>query len=123
MSFTVEYDQENRCLISRLTGPMDTEEMGKYSRAIVLTGQEHSCKCLLNDMSQAELDLTTIDIFYLPKTLEAAGIDRSWKRAILFAKDFPSFRFVETRMINEGQLVRIFQDHDAAIEWLVSKAD
>ena len=120
MSFTVEFDSKNRCLVSRFTGHMDAETREKYAQAVVQAGQEHGCKRLLNDLSQATVvDLTTMDIYYLPKALEAAGIDHSWKRAILFAKDFSKFRFFETRMINEGQLVRIFQDHDAAIRWLI----
>ena len=119
MGFTVQYDPKNRCVIGRFMGSMEEETTSQYMRAIAGAGQELNCKFYLNDLSQATIDdFTTLDIFNLPQTLKTVGIDHSWKRAILFAKDFPKFRFIETRMINEGQPVRIFQDRKAAIKWL-----
>ena len=118
MSFTVQYERNNRFLIGRYTGTMDQGTRDEYAQAIVQAGEEYNCKCLLNDMSQAKIDFSTMEIFDLPKVLDCTGIDRSWKRAIIFSTDFDDFRFLETRMVNEGQLVKIFQDHDAAIRWL-----
>ena len=118
MSFTVRYDPENKCLIGCFVGTFDKGTRDEYARAILQAGQEHNCKCFLNDMSNIKLDLTTMDIFHLPRFLDSIGIDRSWQRAVVFSRDYDQFRFLETRMINEGHQVRIFQDHDAAIEWL-----
>ena len=118
MGFTVQYDRENRCLFGRYTGTMDPGARGEYVQAIVQAGEEYNCKCLLNDMSQAKIDFSTMEIFDLPKVLDCTGIDRSWKRAVIFSTDFDKFRFLETRMINEGHPVRIFQDRNAAIRWL-----
>ena len=119
MSFTVEFDSKNRCIIGQFIGSMEEETTFQYMRAIVQAGQEHGCKCLINDLSQATLDnFNTLDIYNLPQTLKTIGFDYSWKRDILFAEDFPKFRFIETRLINEGQLVRIFQGRKAAIKWL-----
>jgi len=119
MGFTVQYNQKNRFLIGHYTGTMDPGARDEYAQAIVQAGEEFNCKSLLNDMSQVKIDFSTMEIFDLPKVLDCTGIDRSWKRAIIFSTDFDDFRFLETRMVNEGHTVRLFQDRKAAIKWLM----
>jgi len=118
MKFTVHYDPENRHLVARLIGTLDKKTIGQYAQAIVQAGMENNCRNLLNDLSQVRVDMSVADISHLPELLNSMGIDSSWKRAVVFHGNHDIFRFLETRMIDEGQLVRVFQDHEAAIAWL-----
>jgi len=118
MAFTVQYEPDKGHLIARLTGTLDREVLGQYARAIFEAGRTYNCKKLLNDISQVVMDISISEIFYLPELLESVGIDSTWKRAVLYTADQEKFRFLETRMFNEGHPVKIFRDRDSAVRWL-----
>ena len=81
---------------------------------------------MLSDYRQAELDLSTLDIYLTPRLLAEAlaphGVRASSiKRAIVVSGNLKDFHFFETVTLNTGQDLRMFQDMDAARKWLLEE--
>ncbi len=102
---------------------MNLETAMEYSKGIQKEKSAHDCKLILNDMREAELNLATVDIYYLPGMLDAAGLDRSWKRAIIATNQLEDYRFFETVARNRGYQVRVFTEKNKAMNWLRSNED
>jgi hypothetical protein len=121
MPFDVRYDPEHDCIISRYSGDLDMKSFREYAAEMAKTASKHDCKCLINDMREAEIKWSTVDLYNLPNLLDSEGITRSWKRAILFTEISENARFFETAARNKGYRVKIFTDRDEAMGWLRKK--
>jgi hypothetical protein len=120
MAFEVYYDEEHDCLVGVFAGKLNEASAEEYMKTFVEMASEHDCKFILNDLREAELDLNTFQLYVLPAVLDAAGIDRSWIRAIVMPiqlKQLADFRFFETVAINRGYQVKLFTDPDEAKNW------
>ena len=85
--------------------------------------KEHNCFLILNDSREAVPDVSTIDIYSLPKffseMLSEAGVQvHKLRRAIIVSKDMNEFAFFETVSRNRAQNVMLFRDPDEAKKWL-----
>jgi hypothetical protein len=85
----------------------------------------HNNACLfLSDYSEAQMRLSTLDVYGLPKTFvdtaAALGLNPyRLKRAIIPSQRSDDFRFYENVSANRGQsAVRIFKDPGEAKKWL-----
>jgi len=118
MVFDVHYDDEHDCLIGSYSGEMSLEAVDEYAAAVSAESARHTCKLFMNDMRNAKLAFSATEIYRLPGILDAAGFDRTWKRAVVALDYLPDYRFFETVARNRGYQVRIFQNVDEAIDWL-----
>jgi hypothetical protein len=131
MACKVSYNAEEDCVHASIEGEVDRALAQRYAREIIQQLRAHNCLRLLNDMRQASIKLSTIDIYDLPawleERLEEAGVSRYVRRALLVARDFNDYEFFETVTRNHGQLLEVFADskitgifHDIseADEWL-----
>ena len=127
MTFKVEYDESSDCVIGVFAGRLDTESMSEYAKEIARVSAKHNCRRFLNDLREAEIGLSTLDIHGLPKILQeftqGAAFDRSWRRAILApkGKDVRDYDFFETVAGNQGHTVKVFADLDKAMDWLLER--
>ncbi len=125
MVFKVEYDEGRNCVIGTFAGRLDMESAREYAKEIAKVSADNDCARFLNDLRGAEPGFSTLDIHDLPKTLheltEGAGLDRSWRRAILApkGKDVRDYDFFETVAANQGYTVKVFADLDKAMDWLL----
>jgi hypothetical protein len=110
MTYQVVYDPDEDCVHGRIEGQVDLALVHEYAKEIIRQLSAHNCLRFLNDMRQASVTLSTVDIYDLPAWIEEAGMDRSCKRALLVAKDFDDYLFFETVSRNHGQLVEVFAD-------------
>jgi hypothetical protein len=110
MTYQVVYDPDEDCVHGRIEGQVDLALVHEYAKEIIRQLSAHNCLRFLNDMRQASVTLSTVDIYDLPAWIEEAGMDRSCKRALLVAKDFDDYLFFETVSRNHGHLVEVFAD-------------
>ncbi len=114
MAYEVVYSPEEDCVQARIEGAVDLATAQRYAREIIKQLQAHNCLRLLNDMRQASIKLSTMDLYDLPawieERLEEAGVSRSCKRALLVARDFRDYEFYESVSRNHGHLLEVFAD-------------
>ncbi len=114
MAYKVTYNPDEDCVHTSIEGAVDLALAQRYAREIIQQVRTHNCLRLLNDMRQASVKLSTMDIYDLPawieERLEEAGVSRYVRRAILVARDFNDYEFFETVSRNHGQLLEVFAD-------------
>jgi len=85
--------------------------------------KEQNCFFILNDLREATVELSTMEIYELPKMiLDTFASSRlsvyRLKRAFVAAKEWADSKFFETVTLNRGQSVKFFVDIDEARKWL-----
>jgi hypothetical protein len=110
MTYQVIYDPQEDYVHARIEGALDLAFVHQYTREIIEQLRTYHCLRFLNDMRQASVTLSTVEIYDLPAWIEEAGMDRSCKRALLVASDFDDYVFFETVSRNHGHLVEVFAD-------------
>ncbi len=131
MACKVSYNADEDCVHVSIKGVVDLARAQQCAREVIEQLRAHKCLRLLNDMRQASIKLSTMDIYEFPawleERLEEAGVSRHVRRAILVARDFNDYEFYETVSRNHGHLLEVFADskvtgifHDLAEadEWL-----
>jgi hypothetical protein len=120
MTISVHYDPKKDLGIGNMTEKIDTKVLDAFAVEVLNLISKHDCKRFLNDLRNAKLDLSTIDLYRLPEMLNSVGIPRTLKRAIIVSTDLKDYAFFETTSVNRGHRVKIFMDPDEAIDWLRS---
>ncbi len=114
MAYKVTYNSDEDCVHARIEGVVDLALAQQYAREIIKQLRIHNCLRLRNDMRQASIKLSTMDIYDLPawieERIEEAGVSRSCKRALLVSRDFREYEFYETVSRNHGHLLEVFAD-------------
>ncbi len=114
MAYRVTYNRDEDCVHASIEGAVDLALVQQYAQEIIKPLRAHHCLRLLNDMRQASIKLSTMDLYDLPvwieERLEEAGVSRSCKRALLVSRDFRDYEFYETVSRNHGHLLEVFAD-------------
>lgn len=114
----VAYSPEHDCLICTIAGDLNLEKVGDCVKQITEEAKKNNCKCLLNDLRRANLDLSIVDLYMTAEKVISKELDRSWRRAIVVDVDSEKAEFYETTAHNRGLSIRIFNDIDEALKWL-----
>ena len=118
MPHEIKYDADTECLMCRMFGEFHTSELPKFASEVVALLNKHSCARILSDLREADLCLSTLDLYAIPGLVTKAGVKQNVKRAIVFSKDVKDYRLLETVSHNRGQFVRVFTDFDEARTWI-----
>lgn len=85
--------------------------------------KEHNCHKLLIDHRQTRVVTKILDSYDRPQLYEKLWGDRtsvrSIRSAIVFSEITEDYRFLENVVRNRGWDMSIFDDYDAAREWLL----
>ncbi|HEY47168.1 MAG TPA: hypothetical protein G4O14_10335 [Anaerolineae bacterium] len=76
-TFSVHYDEERDCLVGSFAGTMNKETLKEYSIKVAKTTSKHDFSYFLNDLREADVDFTSIEIMNIPGIFNAAGLDIS----------------------------------------------
>ena len=120
MEITVQYDEEHDCLVGTLKGPMDTAAIQAYSKEVMKVASGRTCRKLLTDMREADVEMCKGELYYLAGLLEDEGLDQSWRRAIVMTKQQKDYEFYERVSGSQGFTVKIFSDMEDAFGWLAA---
>jgi hypothetical protein len=122
MKYTAEYDETNAICIVRVSGqnkrPEDSMILQRFAGEF---RAENGCNRFLFDMTQAEIIGGTWNTFLtgtVPADPDRKQIQQ--KIALLYVGDMSDHEFMETVAVNRGYDLRVFNDHDKAMDWLVS---
>jgi len=118
MLYSIKYNKETNCIYVSIEGAFDLSLFDKMAAEVAQYVNEYGCKRILNDLRQVTPIGSTFDIYSMPKLALEAGVKRNVKRALLVSGSFSQFRFLETVFINQGNIVKLFNDIDNAKRWL-----
>ena len=126
MAQTTVYNSEAHIIETKFEGKLALKEAKKIISKIAQVAKENNCFLCLSDYRDAELNLTTSDIYNLPKLLSdmtaQEGLSATtFKRAIVVRNNLEDFRFFETVTLNSMQNAKLFHEVDEAKKWLLEK--
>jgi hypothetical protein len=126
MSFTTIYNSETHFIETIVQGNLALNEAKEIISKIIQVAKENGCFLCLSDYREAEIKLSTFEIYAVPKIISdisaSQGIPADkFKRALIVKKDLENFYFLETVTLNSGQNAKLFQDIDEAKKWLSEK--
>jgi len=119
MKITVEYNPVHDCLIGKFIGTIEPKHVAGYVDEILKLARIHNCKRFLNDMREAEIKMSIAELYYASAKTAREEFDRSWKRAILVKEKTAEIEFLEVTAKNKGLDLKIFDNFEEAMAWLV----
>ena len=118
MPYTIHYERERDYIAVTVEGDFELESLKDLAEHVAKVIEKHGCNRILNDMRHAKLVKGTLDIYNMPKTARASGINTYCKRALVVSEQSSDFHFLETVFINQGHRVKMFTDIEDAKSWL-----
>ena len=125
MSHEITFDREKQLIKMRFHGDLTLKAIKEVVAELAQVVKETNCSSLLNDFRDANVKLSTADVYDLPKIMQdiyaASGISIfSLKRAAVLVRDLRDARFFETVSANRGHSVKVFSDIEEASKWLLA---
>jgi len=123
MAHTITYNPAAGMIETVVQGKIASSEAKEIISEIIQIAAENNCFFCLTDYRQAIIDMSTSDIYSIPKIVSnkqaSTGLRlKNFKRAIVVEKGLIDFRFLETVTLNMGQHIKLFTDMDEAKKWL-----
>lgn len=103
------------------SGVLNTHDMMRQTKELIKKGKEENIRRFLFDHRSVKLDLNEIHAFHFSNQLKELGLNEDDKIAVLlpsnpfFDQWYSSF---ETSSVFQGNKIKIFNDEDAAVQWL-----
>lgn len=126
MTHTVTHNPALGVIETVAQGNLTSSEAKEIISEITQIAVEKDCFLCLRDYRKATIEMSTLEIYDIPKTLSGIvtsfGVRPSmFKRAIIAEKSLIDYQFFETATLNMGQYIKLFQDIDEAKKWLFEK--
>jgi len=123
LELSTTLDPERRIFTLRVTGVYRRPDDGLTAQRYVIDSfAEHGFRRILLDVRAAEIRSGTLQTYDTAKSHPDLMDElRKFKFAALYAEISPDERFFEDAAVNRGLSVRVFDDHDEAIRWLMER--
>jgi len=126
MEYTYHYNADARIIEVKYLGKITSKDVGGILSGALQAAEENGCVRFLSDCREAELHLSVMDIYRVPKTFADLSASRgllvqTFRYAILISNDRRLFGFLETVFINNMQRAKLFFDPELAKEWLIAQ--
>ncbi|OQY42001.1 MAG: hypothetical protein B6242_16655 [Anaerolineaceae bacterium 4572_78] len=122
MSYTVTHNKNTNCILVSIEGELNLPLFVEMAKEVAHYFKEYGCRHVLNDLRHARLVESITDIYTMPKHASKIGITSSVKRALVVSGSFEEFHFLETVFVNQGNMVKMFNNINDAQQWLQSEA-
>jgi len=121
MAHEVNFNKEQNYISVIVEGEFSLSTVKELAADVASFIKRYNCSLVLNDLRHARLTQGTLDIYYMPKITRQVGVEPHIKRALVVSELSPDFHFLETVFINQGHIVKVFTDINAALQWLLNK--
>ena len=126
MEYTYTYNADIHIIEVKYQGKITSKDVGGILSGALQAADENGCVRFLSDCREAELSLSMVDIYRVPKAFADLSASRglliwTFRYAILIRKGSRNFGFLETVFINNMQNAKLFFDLEPAKEWLLAQ--
>jgi hypothetical protein len=125
MPVSIGYQPDKRAVVIVSTGTVTLDELGCQSPLAVYLLKQHSATRMLVDYRDAQVQVSTLDVYALPERYEALGLSRSVRIAVVLPRgldDTELFEFYTDVTHNRGYMTRLFESVEDAQRWLETTA-
>jgi len=114
----IKYLEDKDIVLLRTSGTYILEAEVETLKKMASKLKEYNCNRCIVDHRETNVIAKIDKSFERSVLYEEIFGDRSTRAAIVFRELNKDFQFLETVVRNRGWNVRIFNDYDAAIDWL-----
>lgn len=120
MEWKMHYDENDQIIYTKTSGVLEIKSAEIMRHEGIALAKKHNCHRGLLDHSEIMGDeLTTMDIYNLPKKYNELGVPRTFRLALVVPKRFmENLKFYETVCHNNGYSMSVFFDRETALAWL-----
>ncbi len=123
MPHSVQYNAAEDIIEAHIQGKTGVPELTEAMREIFRNAAWEGCPRILTDLREADLDLTTIEIYHLPEIVKQEAETASLKiyhiKRAYVVRQNQDMDFYEDVSVNRGHNVKVFQDSTKARQWLL----
>jgi hypothetical protein len=119
MGYSIEYVEEDDIVQVTVVGPFSFDSTLDMTSDVIRELSNNGSHRLLQDHRQASLEMSTLDIFKLPRVAKAFGLASNTKVALVYNQDQKDYKFIETTTVNQGYVLKVFADIREAKQWLI----
>ena len=118
MEYQIENLETGEIIRVEARGVLEESALNRIDAGLYEAASEHGCERVLYDLREAELDLSSAEIYFRPKSVSSLGNVHHFKIAIVYSQDEEKYQFVELTAQNKGFTLKVFKNYDDAIPWL-----
>jgi len=119
MGYTIEYIAEDDIVQVTVIGTFNFDCTLDMTSDVIKQLSNNGSHRLLQDHRQASLEMSTLEIFKLPRVAKAFGLASNTKVALVYDPEQKDYQFIETTTVNQGYVLKIFTDIREAKIWLI----
>jgi len=97
---------------------MDADLVKEMAPAVFKLMTENDCGRVLNDVREAEITKSAMELMVMSSSVTQAGFHQKHKRALVVKEYNKDVEFFETALRNRGHQLKVFIDMDEARDWL-----
>ena len=120
MPYTIEYLEEENYISIEFTGFLTLTLMRSYLAELLPILEKTGCTRLLNDPSQTQVQLSSVDIIQASKMANESPLTAHLKRAVIASPGMSCYNMYEILSKTTGQYIQIFPERERALKWLLS---
>jgi hypothetical protein len=124
MVWAIEYLPQYQVVIIKTHGDILYNELqGQFEEAVRMAQEADTDRFLFDD-TDLHINVSTVDIYDIPKLLISAGVSRASRIAVVISpKDtgIENYRFLETVCQNQGFTVKVYTSLSRAYDWLTEQ--
>ena len=120
MSFKVTISENNEYIIGKLIAPLDRETVTELTKEYVKIIKATGIKRILNDVRGVSDAMGITDGYeFAYNDTRALNLPSDIRAAILTKPGDTTHSFQETVALNAGYMVKVFDEFEAAVTWLL----
>lgn len=117
---TVTFHLDNDILIMTLTGNWSLPDAVPTRAESAQLQRKHNIRSILVDVRKARIELSTLELFDFCASFQSTFLPGT-RHAVLYSHedhDLSDITFAENVSRNRGVIMKMFTDHNDALEWL-----
>ncbi len=119
MSINLQFNEEAGYIKISVTGDFSPQTLKSIAVEVATYVKKYNCNYILKDLRNATLVDSAVSVYSMPNITINAGVERRIKRAIVVNELTPDYHFLETVFVNQGNIIKLFEDIEKAKTWLL----
>ena len=122
MIWEISCSPDQQVVIIKTHGAIPYHELPAQFEEAAHLARANDIDRFLFDETEMHINVSTIDIYDIPKLLIASGVTRTSRIAVVISTDenrVDNYQFLETVCVNQGLHLKIFFSLSKAFEWLM----
>jgi len=120
MPWTVEYVAEKELVLVTQSGEVFNQDARAQAEQIIGLLHQKRCDFVLVDFSEARLELSLANLYWLPDYYSELGAPQQVRLAVVLPRtgyNLEAYQFYQVACKNAGYSVRLFDTREAAEAW------